>query len=109
MAEKLRIGTVRFLNAWPLVFGLKDRADVELRAEVPSALGPMLARGEVDVALAPSIEYFRLASEGAERARAAGALESGTGILPVVSDRLEAGPTAPGRSPYPPPAGAPRP
>jgi chorismate dehydratase len=90
MAEKLRIGTVRFLNAWPLVFGLKDRADVELRAEVPSALGPMLARGEVDVALAPSIEYFRLASEGAERARAAGALESGTGILPVVSDRLEA-------------------
>lgn len=88
MAEKLRIGTVRFLNAWPLVFGLKDRADVELRAEVPSALGPMLARGEVDVALAPSIEYFRLASEGAERARAAGALRgahAGFVALPVAA------------------------
>ena len=88
MAEKLRIGTVRFLNAWPLVFGLKDRADVELRAEVPSALGPMLARGEVDVALAPSIEYFRLASEGAERARAAGALRgahAGFVVLPVAA------------------------
>ena len=88
MAEKLRVGTVRFLNAWPLVFGLKDRADVELRAEVPSALGPMLARGEVDVALAPSIEYFRLASEGAERARAAGALRgahAGFVALPVAA------------------------
>ena len=72
MADKLRVGSVRFLNAWPLAFGLKDREDVALRLELPSALGPMLARGEVDVALAPSIEYFRLAAEGGERVRAPG-------------------------------------
>lgn len=70
MAEKIRIGGVRFLNGWPLTFGLKDREDVELRLEAPSALAPMLARGEVDVAMAPAIEYFRLAAEGAERIRA---------------------------------------
>lgn len=71
MAEKIAIGSVRFLNAWPLVHGLKDRPDVALRLEVPSALGPLLASGQVDVALAPAIEYFRLSAEGGERVRAA--------------------------------------
>ena len=88
MADKLRVGSVRFLNAWPLAFGLKDREDVELRLELPSALGPMLARGEVDVALAPSIEYFRLAAEGGERVRAPGpssGAQAGFVALPVAA------------------------
>jgi chorismate dehydratase len=88
MAEKLRVGSVRFLNAWPLAFGLKDREDVELRLELPSALGPMLARGEVDVALAPAIEYFRLAAEGGERVRApgpSGGAQAGFVALPVAA------------------------
>jgi chorismate dehydratase len=88
MADKLRVGSVRFLNAWPLAFGLKDREDVELRLELPSALGPMLARGEVDVALAPSIEYFRLAAEGGERGRAPGpssGAQAGFVALPVAA------------------------
>lgn len=88
MAAKIRVGTVRFLNAWPLVFGLRDREDVDLRSEVPSALGPLLARGEVDVALAPSIEYFRLAADGTERTRAAEAprgARAGFVALPVAA------------------------
>jgi len=88
MADKLRVGSVRFLNAWPLAFGLKDREDVALRLELPSALGPMLARGEVDVALAPSIEYFRLAAEGGERVRAPGpsrGAQAGIVALPVAA------------------------
>jgi chorismate dehydratase len=77
MAEKIRIAAVQFLNGWPLTFGLKDREDVELRLGLPSVLGPMLARGEVDAALAPSIEYFRLSAAGAERIRAREGVQAG--------------------------------
>ena len=55
MSEPIRIGTVKFLNAWPLTHGLAGREDVALRTGVPSALAGMLKRGEVDVAMAPSI------------------------------------------------------
>ena len=73
MAEKLKIGSVPFLNAWPLVHGLAEQEDVALRLELPPALAPLLRTGEVDAALVPSIEYFRLAAEGLERARRAAA------------------------------------
>lgn len=69
MADKIRIGSVPYLNAWPLVHGLAEREDVTLRLEVPSALAALLKNGEVDAAMAPSIEYFRLAAEGTERVR----------------------------------------
>jgi len=70
MPDPLRIATVPYLNARPLVHGLAGRADVVLREAPPSALGEVLRRGEADVALAPSIEYFRLAADRGERDRA---------------------------------------
>jgi len=69
--EKLKIGSVPYLNAWPLVRGLDEREDVAMRREVPSGLAQLLRTGEVDAAMLPSIEYFRLSAEGLERARGA--------------------------------------
>ena len=68
MAETINIGGVRYLNARPLVYGLEKEAGVNLRLEYPRALGPLLRSGEIDAALLPAIEYFRLAAEGIERA-----------------------------------------
>lgn len=51
----LRIGTVPFLVARPLTWGLAQRDDVELVEALPADLVRMLRRGEVDVALASSI------------------------------------------------------
>ena len=70
MPETITIGSVPYLNARPLVFGLDQRPQVRLRLELPCDLGRLLARGEVDVALLPAIEYVRLAAESRERARA---------------------------------------
>lgn len=83
MPETITIGGVRFLNGWPLAYGLERRGDVTLRLEDPSALAGLLRRGEVDVALAPSIDYARLAAEGNERARPGGAI--GYVALPVAA------------------------
>lgn len=49
--DKVRIGAVRYLNTVPLIEGLEKLAGVELVLAVPSRLGPMLASGELDVAL----------------------------------------------------------
>lgn len=73
MSAPIRIGTPRFLNTWPLTHGLDGRGDVTLRRRLPSALAPMLKGGEVDAALAPSIDYFRLAGAHGERDRPGGA------------------------------------
>jgi len=54
-----RIGYVKYLNTLPLVEGLEALADVELVAAVPAKLGPMLASGELDVALASVIDAAR--------------------------------------------------
>ncbi len=51
----LRIGTVPFLVARPLTWGLAERNDVELVEALPADLVRMLRNGEVDVALASSI------------------------------------------------------
>jgi chorismate dehydratase len=56
----LRIGAVHYLNTKPLVFGLADNApQVELVFDLPSRLADGLAAGRLDVALIPSIEFFR--------------------------------------------------
>jgi chorismate dehydratase len=70
MPETITIGAVPYLNARPLIFGLDQRPGVLARLELPCDLGRLLARGEVDVALLPAIEYVRLAAESRERARA---------------------------------------
>ncbi|GJM20774.1 MAG: chorismate dehydratase [Planctomycetota bacterium] len=55
----LRLGTVPYLNALPLVEGLHAQHDVELVARVPSELAPRLRAGELDAALVSAVELFR--------------------------------------------------
>jgi chorismate dehydratase len=60
MSKPVRIGAVRYLNSKPLIYGLEDLApSAEVHLDVPSRLADQLANGELDVALIPSIEYFR--------------------------------------------------
>jgi chorismate dehydratase len=56
----LRVGSVSFLNAKPLIYGLEDADDVELSLAVPSGLLEELRREELDVALLPVIDYQRM-------------------------------------------------
>jgi chorismate dehydratase len=58
--NKLRIGAVSYLNTKPLIYGLDRLAThVELVLDYPSRLADQLADGRLDVALIPSIEFFR--------------------------------------------------
>jgi chorismate dehydratase len=50
-----RIGTVPFLVARPLAWGLEHHQEVELTLAPPSELGRMLCAGQLDVALASSV------------------------------------------------------
>ncbi|MFH0944433.1 MAG: menaquinone biosynthesis protein [Planctomycetota bacterium] len=56
----LRIGSVPYLNARPLVEGLGRDPSVVFQEKVPSELAKLLQRGELDVALVSSIEAFRV-------------------------------------------------
>ena len=59
-ASKIRIGAVSYLNTKPLVWGLAARLPhAELVFDLPSRLADALAAGELDIALIPSVEYFR--------------------------------------------------
>ena len=60
---KLRISVVEYLNTAPLVWGFTDgplRGRYELSFTVPSLCAEALRRGDVDVAIIPSIEYQRM-------------------------------------------------
>ena len=57
--NRVRLGAVGYLNARPLVFGLEDVADFQLRFDVPSRCAELLHGGGIDVGLIPSIEYHR--------------------------------------------------
>lgn len=60
MSRPVRIGAVRYLNSKPLIYRLEELAPwAELQLDVPSRLADQLANGQLDVALIPSIEYFR--------------------------------------------------
>lgn len=60
MTKKLRIGVVPYMNAKPLIYTLTQQTDsVELLFKVPSLLPEMLNSDQIDVAVIPSIEYFR--------------------------------------------------
>jgi chorismate dehydratase len=56
----LRIGSVSYLNAKPLIYGLEHAPDLELALDVPSRLLEGLERGRFDVALLPVIDYQRM-------------------------------------------------
>ena len=60
MTDRIRIGAVSYLNTKPLVHDLETLApDARLLLDYPSRLADLMARGELDVALIPVIEYFR--------------------------------------------------
>ncbi|MBI1390721.1 MAG: hypothetical protein GC154_20005 [bacterium] len=60
MSATLTIGNVAFSNTLPLVHYLPEfLPGAQIIHEVPSRLGPMLARGELDVAMLSSIELLR--------------------------------------------------
>jgi chorismate dehydratase len=56
----MRIGAVNYLNSKPLVYDLERRAEgARLLFDLPSRLADSLAAGRLDVALIPSVEFFR--------------------------------------------------
>lgn len=60
MNEKIRIGAVSYLNTKPLVHELEALApQAKVILDHPSRLADQLARGDLEVALIPVIEYFR--------------------------------------------------
>lgn len=54
----IRVGAVQYLNTRPLVHGLSGPG-IRLEYDLPSRLADRLASGALDVALIPSIEFFR--------------------------------------------------
>ncbi len=60
MARKIKVGAVSYLNAKPLIYALPKRdAEIQLSIDIPNRLADQLKSEELDVALIPSIEYFR--------------------------------------------------
>ena len=60
MGSKIKVGYNPCLHAMPLVYALQRNApEYELFEERPARLADMLEDGRLDVALVPSIEYFR--------------------------------------------------
>src|SRR5436190_19951708 len=56
----MRIGAVSYLNTKPLVYRLAELAPQhELVFDLPSRLADDLAAGRLDVALIPSVEFFK--------------------------------------------------
>jgi chorismate dehydratase len=60
----MRLGSVPYLNALPLVQGLAGRADLSLAEDVPARLVPRLRAGELDAALCSAVELFREPAPG---------------------------------------------
>src|SRR5215217_7649365 len=56
MNRPLRVGSVSFVNAKPLIYGLESARDVELSLAVPSKLLDGLREERLDVALLPVID-----------------------------------------------------
>jgi chorismate dehydratase len=56
----LCIGSVSYLNAKPLIWGIEREGDVRLLLDVPSRLLAGLREGRFDVALLPVIDYQRM-------------------------------------------------
>jgi predicted solute-binding protein len=54
----LRLGAVGYLNARPLVHGLDRDPRMALRFDVPSACARLLAEGQIDLGLIPTIAYL---------------------------------------------------
>jgi predicted solute-binding protein len=57
---RIRLAAVSYVNAWPLLEGLERRPDVELVQAIPARVAALLAAGEADAGLVPSIELSRI-------------------------------------------------
>lgn len=58
--RRVRIGAVQYLNARPLTVALAELApNADITVDLPSRLADDLMAGRLDVALIPSIEFFR--------------------------------------------------
>ena len=60
--SRLRVGAVSFLNTKPLIYPLLNgeiQTDIEFSIDVPSSLALLLSRGDLEVGLISTIEYFR--------------------------------------------------
>jgi chorismate dehydratase len=59
-SRPLRVGSVSYLNAKPLIYGLEEEPTLKLCLDVPAKLLSRLQAEEIDVALLPVIDYQRL-------------------------------------------------
>ncbi len=59
MSRRVRLGSVNYLNARPLVAGLADGVDdrFEVRFDPPAECARLLAAGDIDLGLIPAIAY----------------------------------------------------
>jgi len=55
--NNLRIGTISFLNARPLTYGIADYRQIDISYEAPSQLAKGLETARFDIALIPAIDY----------------------------------------------------
>ena len=59
MSGAARLGAVDYLNVRPLVDGLDRHPEqVTLRFDVPSVCAELLATGQIDLGMVPSIAYL---------------------------------------------------
>ena len=65
MSPKIRLGSVNYLNCRPLVHGLGDENDplFTLRFDPPSVCASLLAAGDIDLGLIPTISYADRSSD----------------------------------------------
>jgi chorismate dehydratase len=57
VTRPVRLGAVSYLNVRPLVHGIADDPRASLRFDLPSVCADLLARGEIDLGMVPSITY----------------------------------------------------
>jgi predicted solute-binding protein len=63
VTRAVRLGAVSYLNVRPLVEGLSGDPAMSLRFDVPSVCAQLLADGEIDLGMVPSITYVDRAGD----------------------------------------------
>lgn len=58
-SRPMRLGVVSFLNARPLIEGLREACDCQIVYQVPSRLAGLLDEDRVDAASVPVVDYFQ--------------------------------------------------
>lgn len=85
MKKIFRIGSVSYLNAKPLIYGLESDTRVALHLQIPSRLLDGLKERVFDVALLPVIDYQRM--EGLRLIPAGGICSDGTTLTVRIFSR----------------------